>query len=76
MKESMMPLTLAPHNQDLKILKIYMDDKTKHHLDNLGILVGATLQSISDISGNLILKVKDGKVAINRDVANKIYVAV
>ena len=66
MKESMMLLTLAPHNQDLKILKIYMDDKTKHHLDNLGILVGATLQSISDISGNLILKVKDGKVAINR----------
>ncbi len=74
MKENMLPLTVAPKNHPLKILKIYMDEKTKHHLDNLGILVGGVLESITDVKGNVIIKVKNGKVAVNQEVASKIYV--
>lgn len=72
----MIPLTIAPVAKELKILKIITDDKTKHHLDNLGILVGATLTNVSAANGNMIVKIKEGKVAVNKELASKIYVNV
>ena len=70
-----MPILFAPLNVELQVTKINVPDDTKHHLANLGVLVGAILVVIADLHGNLIIKVKDGRLAINKDVAIKILVA-
>ena len=70
-----MPIVLAPENVDLKITKILVDEKTKRHLENLGILVNAIITILSKQDGNVIVKVKDGRLAINKEIALKIFVA-
>ena len=70
-----MPLIIAPINKELKILKILVDDKTKKHLENLGITVGSKLQVLSSESGSVILLVKNGRLALDRNIAMKILVA-
>lgn len=70
----MIPLVIAVENTPLEILKVSADDKTKRHLENLGLLKGATITLISKNNGDVILKVKDGRLAINSDLATKIYV--
>lgn len=71
-----MPLNLAPLETELKIIKILSEDKIKKHLENLGILPGQTIMIISTSKGDLILKVKDGRVAINKELAVKIFVVI
>ena len=71
-----MPLNLAPLETELKIVKILSEDKIKKHLENLGILPGQTIMIISTSKGDLILKVKDGRVAINKELAVKIFVVI
>lgn len=70
-----MPLFLAPMEQNLKILKVLTDEKTKRHLMNLGICVGTTVNVISHTNNDLILKVLDATLALNKDTALKIIVA-
>lgn len=71
-----MPLVVAPKDVLLKIIRIFItDEKTKRHLENLGILVGAELTILNEANGNLIIKVKDGRLALNKDLALKILVA-
>ena len=61
-----MPLVLAPIGREVRIVKIVADDKTKKHLANLGILVDATVT---------VCRVKEGRLALDRNVAAHIYVA-
>ena len=49
-------------------------EETKRFLENLGFVVGGNVPVVSDIGGNLIVNVKDSRVAIGRDMANKIMV--
>lgn len=70
-----MPLTAAPIGKDLKVTKVAADEKTRRHLENLGILSGAIVVSLSEINGNVILKIKDGRLALDRQLATKIFVA-
>lgn len=70
-----MPIVVAPENTVLKIIKILVDEKTKRHLENLGILVNANVMVLSRNDGNIIIKVKDGRLALNKDTALKIFVA-
>ena len=70
-----MPIVVAPENTLLRIIKILVDEKTKRHLENLGILVNATIMVLSRNDGNIIIKVKDGRLALNKDTALKILVA-
>ncbi len=70
-----MPIVVAPENIDLRITKILVDEKTKRHLENLGILVNAVIKILSKQDGNVIVKIKDGKLAINKEIALKIFVA-
>lgn len=70
-----MPLIMAPMGKELKILKVAVDEKTKRHLENLGILAGATITALSQNSGNVIIVVKDGRLALNKEIAMKILVA-
>lgn len=70
-----MPIVFAPINQTLRIVKVLLDDKTKHHLENLGIIVNAEIKVLSHLNGDIIIKVKDGRLAINKETASKILVA-
>ena len=70
-----MPIVVAPENTVLRIIKILVDEKTKRHLENLGILVNANVMVLSRNDGNIIIKVKDGRLALNKDTALKIFVA-
>lgn len=70
-----MPIVVAPENTMLRIIKILVDEKTKRHLENLGILVNANVMVLSRNDGNIIIKIKDGRLALNKDTALKILVA-
>ena len=70
-----MPLMLAPPNQAVKIVKIVADEKTKKHLQNLGITLGAEITVFSASGGSVICVVKSGKLALDRAVASHIFVA-
>ena len=70
-----MPIFIAPHNTDLKVVKILLDDSTKKHLENLGITLGSKIQVLSSESGSVILLVKNGRLALDKNIAMKILVA-
>ena len=67
-----MPLTFANVGEENIIRKLGGNADTKKHLENLGFVVGGNVTIISTISGNLIVKVKESRVAISRELANKI----
>ncbi len=70
-----MPIGLAPTNKEMKIVRILADDKTKKHLESLGILVNALITVISSVNGGVVIAVKDGRLALDRSIASKILVA-
>ena len=70
-----MPLVNAPIDMELKVIKILVDEKTKRHLENLGILLNANLRILSESNGDVVVKVKEGRLAINKETALKIFVA-
>ena len=70
-----MPIALAPINQELKVVRVLADDKTKKHLESLGILVNSSLTIISSVNGGVVIAVKEGRLALDRSIASKILVA-
>ena len=70
-----MPLLLAPIGQEVKIVRIAADDKTRKHLSNLGVLVDGTITVLSSSGGSAVCRVKEGRLALDRNVASRIYVA-
>ncbi len=70
-----MPLIIAPENQELKIVKILADEKTKKHLESLGITINSIITVLNQSGGNVICKVCEGRLALDRNIATKIVVA-
>ena len=70
-----MPLVFAPLDVILRIVKVNADDKTKKHLESLGIFINSEIKVISSNAGNLIVEAKGVRLALNKDVAMKIFVA-
>ena len=70
----MLPLTMASQGEPMTIKKIGGKQETKKFLETLGFVVGGTVTVVSEINGNTIVKVKDSRVAIGKDMANKIMV--
>ena len=70
-----MPLVIAPLDQDLTIIRILTDEKTKKHLESLGITIKAKIRVLSQSGGNVICLVKDGRLALDKDLATKIFIA-
>lgn len=70
-----MPITLAPINTDIRIVKILVDDKTKKHLADLGINIDAVIQVLSSVNGGVVVAIKNGRLALDRSIASKILVA-
>lgn len=70
-----MTLAFAPFDKELKVTKINADEKTVRRLASLGLCVGGVVTSMYDNGGNVILKVLDSRVALNKALAMKILVA-
>ena len=70
----MMPLTLADAGAENIIRKIGGNDEIKRHLEDLGFVAGANVTVVSSIGGNLIVNVKDSRVAISKEMAGKIMI--
>ena len=69
-----MPLTMVGVGESRSIVRIGGSAQVRAHLENLGFVEGETVRVVSDISGNLIVQVKDARVAISKELATKILV--
>ena len=69
-----MPLTVAEPGLPKVIRRIGGKDDTKRFLESLGFVAGGTVMVISELAGNVIVNVKDSRVAIDKNMANKIFV--
>ncbi|MCD8144709.1 MAG: ferrous iron transport protein A [Oscillospiraceae bacterium] len=70
----MMPLSLATAGEDNIILKVGGKPEVRQHLENLGFVVGGTVKVITELGGNVIVSVKDARIAISREMAQKIMI--
>ena len=69
-----MPLTMASTGEMNVIKKVGGQDDTRRFLENLGFVTGAAVTVVSAIQGNVIVNIKDSRVAINQDMAKKIMI--
>lgn len=69
-----MPLTMAKPGSSLMIKKINGRDDTKRFLESLGFIAGQNVSVVSEMGGNVILNVKDTRIALDRAMANRIIV--
>lgn len=69
-----MPLTFADINEDSVIKKVGGSQEIKHHLENLGFVPGSSIYVVSKTNGNIIVKVKNTRVAISEELAKKIMI--
>ena len=65
----MMPITMMKDGETGVIKKVGGKEETRKFLENLGFVVGGSVTVVSDIGGNLIVNVKDSRVAIGKDMA-------
>ena len=70
-----MPIVLAPINQNLKVVRIAADEKVKKHRESLGITVNGELTVLSSSGGTVVIKIKDGRIALDSNLSTKIFVA-
>ena len=70
----MMPLTLTDPGEEAVIRRVGGNPETKKHLEDLGFTVGSSVTVMNTIGGNLIVKIKESRVAISREMASKIMV--
>lgn len=73
-EDDIMPLTMVSAGEENIIKKVSGRDETKKFLESLGFVVGGMVTVVSEVGGNLIVNVKDSRVAIGKDMANKIMV--
>lgn len=69
-----MPLLFANVDEDNVIKKIGGSVQMKHHLENLGFIPGSSIRVINKSNGNIIVNVKDVRIAISKELAKKIIV--
>ena len=70
----MMPLMLADIGEESMIMRVGGNPEVRAHLENLGFVPGGSVTVITTIGGNLIVNVKESRVAISREMAGKIMV--
>ncbi|MDD4564668.1 MAG: FeoA family protein [Eubacteriales bacterium] len=69
-----MPLSFMKAGEKNTVKRITGQDDTKRFLESLGFIAGATVTVISEISGNMILNVKDSRIALDKNMASRIMV--
>ena len=70
----MMPLSYAVPGEDNVIRRIGGSPEVKKHLENLGFVVGGNVKVITALDGNVIVKVKETRVGISKELAQKIMI--
>ena len=70
----MIPLTYADVGAEQIIRKVGGSPDRKKHLEDLGVTVGGSVTLVSEMGGNLIVKVKESRIAVSREMAQKIMV--
>ena len=70
-----MPLSLVKPGCTFSISKIGGKDEMRQRLEKMGFVIGTPVMVVSELGGNLIIHVKDSRVAISKEMANKILVA-
>ncbi len=70
----MLPLCLADPGEELMIKKVGGSAEIKKHLEDLGFTVGGSVTVVNKLGENVIVKIKDSRLAINEDMARKIMV--
>ena len=68
----MLPLSMAAPGETQAIFKITGRDEVRRHLAELGLVVGEEVTVMNSLGGNLILQVKDSRIALDRGLANRI----
>ena len=68
----MMPLTMAKSGERVTVRKITGKDEIRQHLAELGFVVDSDITVVSEIAGNLIVQVKDSRIALDKSMANRI----
>ena len=71
-----MQLLASPIGKKVKIVEVTTDEKTKNRLQNIGVIVGSDITLMQSNFGDIIVKVRDCRVAMNKDVAKNILVEV
>ncbi len=71
----MMPLTLANTGEEALIQKIGGNPDTRRFLENLGFVTGSVVTVVSEIAGNVIVSIKDSRIAVSKEMAQKIMVS-
>ena len=69
-----MPLSLSPAGSEVSIKAFKGKDETRRFLESLGFVVGGSVRVISELNGDLIVNIKESRVAISRGMANRIMV--
>jgi len=70
----MVPLTMAKAGKKNSIKKVGGKTEIRQHLENLGFVVGTPVMVITELGGNVIVNIKESRVAISREMASKIMV--
>ena len=70
-----MPLVIAPLNTELRVIKVLTNDKVKKYLESLGITINSILTIIAKANESVICIIKDGRLALDQNIATKILVA-
>jgi ferrous iron transport protein A len=73
-RKFIMPLTMVKAGEISNIKKITGKDETKRFLANLGFVEGENITVVSEIAGNMIINIKDTRIALDRSMANRIIV--
>ena len=70
----MMPLTRAKPGETVTIRKVTGRDEVRQHLAELGFVADGTVTVVSELAGNLILQVKDSRIALDHTLANRVMI--
>lgn len=70
----MMPIVYASPNEENVVKKVGGNPEVKRHLENLGLMPGANVTLINTMAGNVIVKVKESRVAISEEMARKVMI--
>ena len=70
----MMPLTMAKTGETVTIRKITGRDEVRQHLAELGFVVDSDVTVVNEVAGDLILQVKDSRIALDKTMANRIMI--
>lgn len=70
----MLPLTMAGEGADVMVARITGRDEVRRHLAELGLTVGERVTVMNSLAGNLILRVKESRIALDKELCNHIFV--